>query len=334
MIKRSDSCKIQSYDSFYRGDSRVSKESAGYDYHTHTTYSDGDLTPFELIDRAKKNGVRVLSITDHDTIDAYKDPQLASYAKENGIDIIPGIEISSADEDGVRIHILGLGVDSDNPKLSEWSESVKMGRKKYASQVMQLLASNGWAIDPAEKQKLLDTPIVTKAHIADPYLEVAENRHLFAQRFNTENTRGAFIEQLMNDGGAAFVHREGTISPDKALELIRNASGAAFLAHPVSLLYEQGLSMDRVGQLTAQHGFDGIEAMYYYYHKGGGDKAIDMVNEFLAMAKYLGIAAIGGSDFHGTSAQIGNYTDVGMADVRIAPDASTHHSIIELIHTR
>ena len=86
------------------------------DLHTHTIYSDGVLTPVELIDRAHDNGVSVLSIADHDTLGAYEDESTFEQAKKRGIRLIPGVEIS-AKYRSVGIHVLGLFIDHENDAL-------------------------------------------------------------------------------------------------------------------------------------------------------------------------------------------------------------------------
>ena len=100
------------------------------DLHTHTDQSDGELSPFALLDRAQKNGVSVVSIADHDTLAAY-DQGVASYAEKIGITLVPGVEISTVDESGKKWHILGHFIDPFDLGLCDWLESLKQARKIY-----------------------------------------------------------------------------------------------------------------------------------------------------------------------------------------------------------
>lgn len=281
-----------------------------YDFHSHTDFSDGKLSPTQLIDRAVANGVSVLSIADHDTVMAYSDKNIFGYAKSKGIHLIPGIEISTVDSSGTKVHILGIGVDAENRLITEWSDGVKLSRTNYARSTIELLEKDGWV--PANKHLLYDANLITKAHIADIFISNTDNHVRFNNRFGIKLTRGSFIEMLMNKSGVAYVKKEETISPGGAIRLIHKAGGLAIMAHPVSLVYEQGKSIGDIKKFILRHEFDGLESIYYYYHKSGGDVLVDMVDEFVALANDLGLLITMGSDFHGADSSLGNFVDIGM----------------------
>ncbi len=93
------------------------------DLHMHTNYSDGKLSPRQLIDEAKKSGLSIISITDHDNVNAIG--EAVSYGKENGVQVIPGVEIST-DLGETEVHILGYFIDYKNKKLLDFLKTPAM----------------------------------------------------------------------------------------------------------------------------------------------------------------------------------------------------------------
>lgn len=114
------------------------------DFHVHTSCSDGQLSPKEVIDKALQNQVSVLSITDHDTTQAYTD-SLFSYAKEKGIQLIPGVEISTKYKK-VGIHVLGYHIRLDDKHLLATLKSLRNARHDYLYQVTKKLNQLGYQV--------------------------------------------------------------------------------------------------------------------------------------------------------------------------------------------
>ena len=131
------------------------------DLHIHTTVSDGALTPKEVIDEAYKNGVSVIAIADHDTVDAYND-ELFEYAKSKNIKIINAVEISTkAKKAGV--HVLGYNLDLNDEEFKERLSKIRNARHNYLHDVAKKLEELGYYINVEELDKI---DAVTKAHIA------------------------------------------------------------------------------------------------------------------------------------------------------------------------
>ncbi len=146
--------------------------SGSYDLHCHSTCSDGTKTPFELIDLAKKQGLKGLAITDHDTVAAYTD-EVFVYAKKQGIDLITGLECSSFYEkrdDTESVHILGLGIDPYHEKIIEFCLKHKERRKQRLIKIVQNLKKAGYEIDDTflyeQKEGTIGRP-----HIAQQLIE-------------------------------------------------------------------------------------------------------------------------------------------------------------------
>ena len=279
------------------------------DLHTHTDKSDGELSPFSLLDRARENGVSVISIADHDTLGAY-DQGVISYAEKIGIMLVPGVEISTVDERGRKWHILGHFVDPFDLGLRSWLESLRQARKTYAKEMIEKLGAIGWQLDEG---RLLQFDVISKAHIADAVIDYPSNQSALKKQFDGHMpSRGEFIESTMNKGCPAYIRRIKSPTPTEAIDVIRRAGGVASVAHPIAAIYEQNLTFEEIAETIKTFAPDGIEAYYYYFSKSRGDRKFEMVHEFVDLAKQLDIVPVGGSDFHGVSEKLGNFVDVGM----------------------
>jgi predicted metal-dependent phosphoesterase TrpH len=284
------------------------------DLHSHTTYSDGSLSPSELIERAAMAGVAALSITDHDTVAAYKDPATQAAADRAGIELVPGVELSTA-SDGQHMHVLGLFVNTNSTDLNKINDSQHISRQNYADSVVELFRGNGWSVD---METLMGGAVVTKAHIADIILTDRANVKQLNKIFQSVPKRGQFIETLMNEGGQYYIERENT-TPDQAIKAIHAAGGIAILAHPVATLFEDG-NIAAVHNRLEKYDFDGLEAFYYYFSKSDGDRRINQVGRFTRLAQEMGLAISGGSDYHGPNPSVGRHVDVGFKDEKYKPD--------------
>jgi len=276
------------------------------DLHTHTTYSDGSLTPAELIDRAASNGVSVLSIADHDTLGAYENDSIFEQAKKHGIRLIPGVEIS-AKYRSVGIHVLGLFIDYKNNTLNDTLKRQHNFRIDYMNRVVDMFEKDGWAI--ASKESLLSLGSVTKAHISQSIVEHEENTSRLKELFGEIPSRGMFIEAMMNEGCRYFIERE-TLSPEEAIQAIHDAHGIAIFAHPIASLYED-MNMTALRDVISNTNFDALEAFYYYHDQSRGGAMVTAIDQMTELAQEFGLAVSAGSDYHGPNPAHGRQTDVG-----------------------
>jgi predicted metal-dependent phosphoesterase TrpH len=243
------------------------------DLHTHTTASDGRCTPLELVSRAARAGVRVLSVTDHDTMAAADEAALAS-ARE-GIEFVPGIEITAVG-DGVDVHVLGYFVDGRSTALQAFLREQRRQRLDRIRQMIERLASHGIVLDadeilaPAEHDptKSVGRPWLARALISGNYVA----------------SIGEAFDKWLSRGRPAFVPRLGA-PPEEVFARIHEAGGIASLAHPLLL------ARDRWIPGFAAAGLDALEV----YHCDQGPEASA---HYLALARELGLLVSGGSDYH------------------------------------
>lgn len=266
------------------------EKSRRIDLHSHSTYSDGTLTPFELIDLAYQNKVSVMSIADHDTIDAYTE-ELFSYAKSKNIEIIPAVEMSTK-YFGVGIHVLGYNFNLDNQELIKCLSMLKNARLDYLMNVAKALNNLGYTIDTTKLKKL---PTVTKAHIALDVVEREENKDLLIKNFNHIPSKGEFIETIMNEGCPAFVEKF-SITPIDASRIIHNAGGKVVLAHPVAYAHEDNITPEQISTLIKDMKADGVESNYLYVDRN--NILYDETKFWGKLAEKSNVFSTIGSDFH------------------------------------
>lgn len=260
------------------------------DLHIHTTISDGTFSPFEVIDEAKLNGISVISIADHDTIDEYTE-EFYHYARSNKIKIINGVEISTKSH-GVGIHVLGYNIDIKSEELKNSLYRLRNIRHKYLHDVGTKLEKIGYRLNIDELDKI-DT--VTKAHIAINIISDLKNKELLLKEFNHIPKKGEFIESIMNEGCKAYVEKD-YITPLDAANIIRKAGGKVVLAHPVAYIHQDGLTKQDILEIIKEMNADGIEANYVFIDKNR--KKYNESEEWNRFAKENGLLATIGSDFH------------------------------------
>jgi hypothetical protein len=241
------------------------------DLHTHTFFSDGQLTPEELVDHALAREVAILGITDHDTVEAM--PRTLA-AGEGRLRIVPGIEISST-LDGHDLHMLGYFIDYLSESLLERLQAFRGERRQRALAIMQRLREQGAPVDENAVFASAEPGVVGRPHVAAALVRAG----------HVPSVDQAF-QKYLGSRGTAFVPRPAFPS-EEAIACIRDAGGAAVLAHPGPALPET------VVERLADAGLDGIEV----WHPMHGAPAI---RRWRMAAKRLHLIESGGSDFHGT----------------------------------
>lgn len=260
------------------------------DLHVHSNFSDGALSPKDIINEAYKNNVNTIAIADHDTIDAYSD-ELYEYAKEKNIKIINAVEISTK-INKCGIHVLGYNFDVKNQLLKEKLSKLRNARHDYLYNVAKKLNELNLHVNVDELDKI---EAVTKAHIALDVINNNKNKDVLLKTFHHIPSKGEFIETIMNENCPAYVQKE-TISPEEASLLIKNAGGKVILAHPVAYKYEDNLSDNEIENLIENMKADGIEANYIYIDKN--NQKINECNKWNEFAKERNLITTIGSDFH------------------------------------
>ncbi len=291
------------------------------DLHIHTNISDGALSPKEVIDEANKNGVSVISITDHDTINSYT-PQLFSYAESKNIKLICGVEISSKNEKA-GIHVLGYNFDLNSKELKETLFGIRNSRHEYLHNVAKKLNELGYLVN-VEKLDKIDS--VTKAHIALDIVENEENREKLMLDFGHIPNKGEFIETIMNENCPAYVKKRSH-TPKEVAEVIRKAGGKVVLAHPVAYVYQDNFTDEDILKLVKEMKPDGIEANYLFVDTNG--KIIDETDKWNKFARENNLFVTVGTDFHRKE---GVYKEIGFVNTDFKLDDKTVNEIIKNIN--
>ncbi len=246
------------------------------DLHVHTTHSDGSSTPAEVVRLARQAGVTALAITDHDIATGLA--EATATGLQYGIEVIPGIEISSMYGNS-ELHMLGYFLDHRQTELNERLAVLRQSRHRRNPQIIERLQAMGIEITYEEVRALAGTDSVGRPHIARVLMEkgvVATAKEAF--------------DQFLAEGRPAYVPRL-LPSPAEAIQWIKAAKGLAVLAHPTWIKTVEGTLSDLVRQLKAD-GLDGVE-VHYSTHTAR------QTREYLGLAKQLGLLVTGGSDFHG-----------------------------------
>ena len=260
------------------------------DLHIHTTMSDGFFTPKEVIDEASKNGVSVIAIADHDTIEAYND-ELFEYAKSKNVKLINAVEMSTKTKK-VGIHVLGYNYDLNDEKFKERLSKIRNARHDYLHNVAKKLAELGYYINVEELDKI---DAVTKAHIALDATTNPQNKEKLLAEFGHIPNKGEFIETIMNENCPAYVKKE-SVTPKEAAEIIREAKGKVVLAHPVAYEHEDNLTDEDILEIVKDMKPDGLEANYLYVDRN--NNKFDETAKWNKFAKENNLFVTVGSDFH------------------------------------
>ncbi len=240
------------------------------DLHSHTNYSDGFNSPIALIDKAKERGIDILSITDHDNLAAIK--EASEYGRQVGVEIIPGVEISSDIMDR-EIHILGYFVEPGNPELERYLEFFRAERLKRADRIVNKLNALGISLKLDDVLKISRNSAVGRPHIAQAMVE----------RGFINSYYEAFNKYIGN--GCVAYEKKVHISPRSAFKIISDSGGLSFIAHP-------GIMPEHILKELIESGVDGIEVIHPSHSQQLVKFYRGIVNEYFLLES-------GGSDYHG-----------------------------------
>jgi len=242
------------------------------DLHIHTYFSDSTLSPQRVIETAKERGLSCVGIADHDTVKGIK-PTLEA-AKGMGIEVIPGIELSSQIDDK-DVHMLGYLIDYDSEDLNRILVRIQETRIKRIKKIINKLKEQGINnISAEEVYNLSRSDAVGRPHLA----------RILIQKGWVSSIAEAF-DRYLADGKSAFV-RKFKMSPYEAIGLIEKAGGVAVLAHPMVS------QVDELIPEFAKAGLRGLEVFYPNCSK-------TVMEYYRAIAEKYGLILTGGSDAHG-----------------------------------
>ena len=249
------------------------------DLHSHSTFSDGSLTPEQLVREAERARISALALTDHDSISGLE--RFMAACSKSIVRGVPGVEISvDCNPSDATMHILGYFIDPANAQLNEHINRLRDGRQHRNEEILKRLNTMGLMLNMNEISAFAGENNVGRLHFAQALMA----------RGYVRNTHEAFDKYLAR-GKSGYANRL-RFKPIGGVEMIRQAGGIAVLAHPFTLNLGKQALADCVGKL-AQAGLQGIE-IYYPQHSP------KMVRQYLDLAKQFHLIATGGTDFHGT----------------------------------
>ncbi len=241
------------------------------DLHIHSTFSDGTLTPEEIVGISRERGLAAISITDHDTIRAVAPAKV--FGREQGIMVLSGTELSSVFND-IEIHILGYLFDERNMQFKERLGEIRKYREIRAQEMVAKLSDYGCSISIEDVKRVAGIGAIGRPHVAQAMLE----------RKCIGDYKEAFIRYIGN--GKPCNVPKYRLHPEEAIALIEDAGGIPVLAHPGNIGDEMVVAD------LLKFPFKGIEV----WHPDHSSSQITLYEQF---AERAGLFMTGGSDCHG-----------------------------------
>jgi predicted metal-dependent phosphoesterase TrpH len=268
------------------------------DLQAHSTVSDGQLEPSAVARAAAEAGVRVMSLTDHDSVAGVE--AAVDAASEAGIECVPAVELSCVHRYSDDLHVLGYWVELET--IAPACERAQQERVNRAREIIERLNSLG-------------VEVSFEAAVAEAGAADSIGRPHIARAAGAGPDLGPFFEEYLVPGAKAFVPRRWPAA-EEAVELIHAARGAAVVAHPYWDVSEPEQVRDLVVSLRRDVGLEGIETFYPPHTK-------DQTAHCLGLCDELGLTPTGSSDFHGpthkTFSRFLAYDTYGLGDPRVPP---------------
>jgi len=259
---------------------------------SHSTVSDGQLAPAEVVANAWEAGVTTLALTDHDAVSGVT--EAAEAAQALGVELVPAIEMSCVHEYAEDLHVCGYWVDLE--KIGPTCERAQQERVNRAGEIVERLRNWGFhlTLDDAIEEAG-DALSIGRPHIA--------------RAAGATGDLGPFFEEYLVPGGKAFVPRKWPTA-EQAIELIHEAGGVAVIAHPYWDIDEPTEVEDLIRSLDA----DGVETFYPTHDE-------EQTRHLLALCEELDLVPTASSDYHGpthkTFSKFGDYDTYGLGEPRV-----------------
>lgn len=245
------------------------------DLHTHSTASDGQYAPAELVRRAKDRGIQVLALTDHDSLEGL--PEALDAGAALGLTVLRGVELGT--KEYRNLHILGYGFSAAAPVLGDLCARMKRGRDERKFRIADYLREKGVPVPLEEVEEIAGGGIIARPHFAQAMVRrgyVQNNQEAFDRYLDTEDY--ARIERIKP-------------AARECIETIRAAGGRAALAHPYQVRLEDG-ALEALVRELAGYGLEALECFYPRHTEA-------QTAFYLRLANTYGLRVTGGSDFHG-----------------------------------
>lgn len=246
------------------------------DLHTHSTCSDGVLSPSELVKHAFSKNIKVLALTDHDTIEGLSEAKIQS--EELGITFVPGVELNIDWPKG-EFHLLGLGLKNPSEQLLKILNDLQKDRDSRNAKIIEKMKEAGFDADLKEIQSKFKTCCLGRPHFAAYMVEK-----------KIVKTRQQAFDKYIGKNCPWYIPRLGA-NLDDSIQAIKNSGGIPVMAHPLSIYVSWG-KIFPVMQDLKERGIVGLEA----YHPGARVGSCIRLEE---LARELGFIVTAGSDYHG-----------------------------------
>ncbi len=246
------------------------------DLHVHTTASDGQYTPAQIIQKAAERNIKVIAITDHDTTAGLEEARAAGSGL--GVTVVGGIEINISFPTG-EFHLLGLGLKEPSPSLNNIVENVIKNRNERNLEMIQKMNADGVGLTLEELKADFPGTVIGRPHFAAELV-----------KHGVVKTRQQAFDQYLARGRKWYVPRVCT-NLDEAIVAIQESGGVPVVAHPMSLYLSWGRLPDFLADCY-EKGVVGIEA----FHPGARVTECLRLEE---LGRKIGFVITAGSDFHG-----------------------------------
>jgi predicted metal-dependent phosphoesterase TrpH len=258
-----------------------------FDLQSHSVESDGALRPAEVVAAAAASGIRLMALTDHDTVDGVGEALAA--AREHGLRCSPAAELSSVSGEFEDLHVCGYELRHDDPELRATLADFRADRGRRIWAMADRLEQLGFALDRSElvARERAGAPL-GRPHLADAVLAHPAN----AEKLRAEGIDGrdTLFPPYLVPGAMAYVARSRP-TVEEAIEVIHAAGGVAVWAHPFWDIAERDVVLTALDRFAAA-GLDGVEVFYAAH-----DEEQTRVLHEAATAR--GLLATGSADFHG-----------------------------------
>lgn len=261
------------------------------DLHCHTTYSDGSFSVEELLREAEKRQLTLLSITDHNTVQAYYELENANIKGKFKGTILPGVEITTTYR-GEIIEVLGYGFDLDT--MNEFLKSNVLSFEEKQSREYELIKNRykeiGVIFDEANIH--FDPKVESsRTAFANEIKKYPENNRFFLNEESLTTSSGFTRNEVYNPKSPLYVDQTPLFpSLEKAIEMVHSSGGVAFLAH--TFAYSPNIA-DQLMDIIGSYSLDGLECFYTTFTREQSEYLVDVCKDYKLFMS-------GGSDFHGT----------------------------------
>ena len=242
------------------------------DLHTHSTASDGEFSPSEVVALALERELDVIALTDHDSAEGL--PEAWQAAAGTSLTVLAGVELATTQPDDSEVHLLGYLFDTENAAFRERLHTLRDGRLIRARKMVEKLSALGAPVALERVLEIAGSGSVGRPHVARALLEAG---HI--------STLQEAFDRFIADGGPAYVPRERLTLPE-AIAMLHAAGGVAVLAHPIRVPNRETL----IPELVA-HGLDGLEVYYPDHDEAFTAHLRDLAHQY-------DLIMTGGTDFH------------------------------------